>query len=214
MGKLCMDCLEQFDNEAIASQFRTSAEGMYQDCPKIVCGGKVYSISDTIIPTIIALNSKGYITYSSSGGNHMEDEGKVYIEFATSVESLPNVPIGFQTENKLVGDGVRIKVYYEPVSPDPYDQFPEILSACEELYEWALDLEYVSTFSIFYFMPQDGEFDTFEEMNTPKKEKEAVKGLDIEKLKEKAPGGTIKLGSAEEEKPATKKRGRPKKNKE
>lgn len=235
MGKICMFCLEEYKNDDIMTPFKTSDAGLYQECPKRACEGKVYTIDDSLVPTITILNTKGYPTHSSCGGHHLENDTECYIEFTEDVKSLPQLPEGFKLRMRSVDGKSRLAIYRKPKSEDPIDQFSDLMEFAEILYDWALDLEFnIQGLDIVFVNldMNDSPFGTLDYVfgsmkdNKDEKPKEASKKkLDVDKLKETAPKGSIKLKNAEEPKteedapiqdekkePPKKKRGRPRKN--
>lgn len=239
MGKICMYCMEEYKNDEIMSPYKTSDVGLYQECPKRSCEGKVYTIDDNLISTITILNSKGYPTYSSCAGHHLEQETECYIEFTEDVKSLPELPEGFKLRMKSTGGKSRLSIYRKPKSEDPVDQFSELVEFAEILYDWALNLEFNIKGLDIVFVDLDfdggspfGFLDISlmgsHEDEDEKPKEPAKKKLDVDKLKETAPKGSIKLKKTEapaapqeekkeeeqEQEPPKKKRGRPRKNKD
>lgn len=201
MGKVCMECLDAFKDNAITTSYKTSMEGLYQDCPKRTCGGRIYTIDDSILPTIILLNSKGYTTYSSCGGHYLEEDTEIYIEFDESIKQLPGKPPLFRTRVRRTESGSRLVLYYKPFVDDPFEEFPELLAAAEELYEWALDIEppfdfpyvIIDSVDLGGLMDLNSIFGINEKKETPEEKKARVK----ENLKKVAPTGSIQLDAPE-----------------
>ncbi|WKT77151.1 hypothetical protein [Lysinibacillus fusiformis] len=142
MGKLCMYCMEEYRNDDIMVPYKINEVGVYQDCPKRTCDGKIYTIDDSIISTITILNSKGYHTYSSCAGHHLEHSTECYIEFTNEVKSIPVLPVGFKLRKKTIEGKTRLAIYCKPNSEDPIDQFTELLDFAQILYEWAIELDF------------------------------------------------------------------------
>lgn len=210
MGKICLFCMEEYKNDEIMSPYKTSDAGLYQDCPKRACEGKVYNIDDSLVSTITVLNSKGYPTYSSCAGHHLEQDTECYIEFTEDVKSIPELPEGFKLRMKSVGDKSRLAIYRRPKAEDPIDQFSELMEFAEILYEWAIHLEFNIQGLDIVFIDLDLDDSPFGFLDIspygPNKEddqktnKKTKKKLDVDKLKESAPTASIKLKRAEEEK--------------
>ena len=198
MGKLCMECLDTFKNDAVTSVHRISPYGLYQECPKRICDGKIFNIDDTILPTIQLLNQKGYATISSCGGHAESEVPKLYVEFDESVKSFPFAPVGFKVEAKRVDNTTRLIVSYEVDSEDMYDIFPELLGAAEMLYDWAEELDVIFDYSMVFF-GMDSLKDFLANGTIAQASEEDVKRIKAEKIKEAAPTGTIKLDLAEKE---------------
>lgn len=223
MGKLCMDCLETYHNDSVTTTYRISSQGLFQQCPKRMCEGKVFNIDDTILPTIVLLNSKGYETHSSCGGHALGENENLYIEFDEAVRTLPGLPPEFECRMRKTEGSSRLTLIYTIKEEDPYDHFNELLSAAEVLYNWSLDLEPVNDLSVFYLNTDS--FSALSELLGNKPVKKESKEETIKKIKEIAPDGSIELEGFD--KPAIKenvegttkeapkrKRGRPKKEKE
>ena len=186
-----MDCLETYHNDAITTTYRISPQGMHQACPKRMCEGRVFNIDDTILPSVILLNSKGYETHSSCGGHALGENQDLYIEFDEDVKSLPFIPEEFELRVRKGEETQRLRLIYTIKEIDPYDHFNELLAAAEILYEWALDLEPVYGTNI-YLLNSDslGSLSDFLS-NAPKKAPSKEEA--IQKIKEIAPDGSIEL---------------------
>lgn len=192
MGKLCMYCLEEYKNDHVMTPYKSSESGLYQDCPKRACEGKVYTVDDNLIPTISILNSKGYPTHGSCAGHHLEVDTECYIEFTEAVKSVPVLPEGFKLRMRTIEGKARLSIYRKPVSDDPVDQHAELLDIADELYDWALDLDFnidgmnvvlidIDQFNSVSFF--DSFFDPQDAPEKDKKEKPKKK-LNVDKLKE------------------------------
>lgn len=218
MGKLCTTCLETYRQNGVATRFIQSPKGLFQDCPKAECAGQVFNIDDRLLPAIVVLNEKGYDTHKCSGGEGAFQNSGLYVEFEPFIESFHEIPYLFKTRKRLLGEGNdRLVLYYEPMSEDPYDFFPELMTASVELYEWALDLP-----SLFDNIPLT--VMTTEEFAKHFSDQAEESGEDVFKA---IPTGKISLGKmskivekesvkeepvqAEKEEAPKKKRGRPKK---
>ena len=86
-------------------------------CPKKSCDGDVVEIDDDLVPVIVELNEKGYITeYCCSGhaGSEFVDPS-TYIMFVPQVkkELFINLPAGFKLENATEDDSVVIRARYK-----------------------------------------------------------------------------------------------------
>lgn len=203
--------MEEYKNDEIMSPFKTSDTGLYQDCPKRACNGKVYNIDDNLISTIMILNSKGFPTYSSCAGHQLEIGTETYIEFSDEVKSLPMLPEGFKLRMKTIGGVTRLSIYRKPESEDPVSEHAELLDFAEILYEWALNLDFNIDGMEVVFVNLDDEFasltfsslyDAFRgngENEEEDKPKDSKKKLDVNKLKESAPKASIKLKRTESE---------------
>jgi hypothetical protein len=85
-------------------------------CPKKSCDGDVVEIDDDLVPIIVQLNEKGYLTeYCCSGhaGSEFVDPS-TYIMFVPQVkkELFTNIPAGFKLENAQDGS-VVIRARYK-----------------------------------------------------------------------------------------------------
>jgi len=86
-------------------------------CPKKSCDGEVVEIDDDLVPIIVQLNEKGYITeYCCSGhaGSEFVDPS-TYIMFVPQIkkELFTNLPAGFKLENATEDDPVVIRAKYK-----------------------------------------------------------------------------------------------------
>jgi hypothetical protein len=81
-------------------------------CPKKSCDGDVVEIDDDLVPIIVGLNEKGYITEYCCSGHAYVGSGdaypRTYIKFAAPIrkELFPNLPSGFKIENAQDGTAV------------------------------------------------------------------------------------------------------------
>lgn len=213
MAKLCLFCMEEYKNDEIMSPYKTSDNGLYQDCPKRACDGKIYNIDDNLISTVMILNSKGFPTYSSCAGHQLEVGTETYIEFSEEVKSLPVLPEGFKLRMRTIGGKTRLLIYRRPLSVDPVSEHAELLDFAEILYEWAMDLDFNFDHSdiVFIDMNSDNPFASFfsafygdaDEDDEDEKPKDKKRKLNVDKLKESAPKASIKLKRTEAESPSS-----------
>jgi hypothetical protein len=96
---LCNECWETYDRN-------------HDYCPKKSCDGEIFEVDDDIVPIIVALNEKGYITEYCCSGHTYVGSGyaypRTYIKFAPPIrkELFPNPPAGFKIENAQDGSAV------------------------------------------------------------------------------------------------------------
>ena len=192
MGKLCMECLDTYNNDAITTTYRISPAGLYQECPKRICDGKVYNIDDTILPSVQLLNQKGYTTVSSCGGHFESEVPELYIEFDENVKSFSHLPEGFRLKSKRINNETRLIVSYECEEDDMYEVFPSLLAAAESLYEWTEELDVVFDYSMVFFDMKSLK-DYLGNGEVKKLSPEEAQKIQAEKIKEAAPEGSIKL---------------------
>lgn len=136
MKMICKDCYQVFDSKLVKSK-----EGEYI-CPLLNCGGKLDTIDEMMLPTLIMLNEKGYIIkYSCSGHCHLLSETPwidTYIAFdGNCAPDFENLPKGFKVEEKA--DTIVICKTHE--SDNEKIVFFSLLDTAKELYLWAEGLD-------------------------------------------------------------------------
>ncbi len=97
MAKLCMMCLESYDESIELLMVNEDADGtLYRQCPKRACQGSIIDVDDLMLSTIIILNEKGYFTKSCCSGHLEEMITESYIEFETKEPILEIIPQGYE----------------------------------------------------------------------------------------------------------------------
>lgn len=97
MAKLCMMCLESYDESIELLMVNEDADGtLYRQCPKRSCLGSIVDIDDLMLSTIVILNEKGYFTRSCCSGHLEELITESYIEFETKEPILEMIPQGYE----------------------------------------------------------------------------------------------------------------------
>lgn len=139
MPYICLKCNQVYKesmNQIKPIKYGEDKEWLF--CPKIDCHGQVVKIDELILPTIIELNKKGYITeFCCSGHSYEEKYTNTYISFASEVVPL-KLPEGFAVEkinNKIC---IRKKYYSDTVPKS--ERFQEIIKTNLELLKWANSL--------------------------------------------------------------------------
>jgi hypothetical protein len=100
MGYVCLSCYEEYEKDGLNLE---RSSGYQYKCPKVTCGDlSVAEVDDLIMPIIIELNKKGYMTeFCCSNHGHCYDMGSTsntYIAFQE--DYVPNViPKGFVLED-------------------------------------------------------------------------------------------------------------------
>lgn len=78
---LCPDCGNVYDDR----NFKPTYIGQYEYCcPKADCRGRMFQVDELILPVIIELNKKGYITSYCCSGHVYEECPSGYISFDDS----------------------------------------------------------------------------------------------------------------------------------
>jgi len=105
-------------------------------CPKLSCDGMVIEVDELILPAIIELNGKGWITQYCCSGHLYVDSLSIYIKF----KYLPlGVPKNFtiEKENKVIRHMLEDT---DDSGESKIKQFEHLFKMNKELYEWALSL--------------------------------------------------------------------------
>ena len=105
---LCTNCWEAYSED-------------FEMCPKKSCNwGEVVNIDDDLVPIIVELNKKGYITQMCCSGHVYEGSGnprpRTFISFEPFITKklFPNFPIGFTVTQHH--DWLFIEARYEPLN--------------------------------------------------------------------------------------------------
>lgn len=125
---VCMECYEVYD-DLYGRHF--------EYCPKVGCGGdRVVEIDELIIPAIIALNKKEYITEFCCSGHVYGTGTGGYIKFAAGI-AVDSAPSGWKIEKGLNGEFI---IRYTIESDNDSDRYIEILDSMESLMLWVSQL--------------------------------------------------------------------------
>ena len=131
----CDLCYEVYDGSLIKSEFGF--------CPKAQCGGELHVVDELLMPAIIELNKKGYITNYCCSGHYYSDADEqtgrqhTYISFCAEecTPDFENLPAGFTVDD----GGTVIRKWRSRLQGK--NLFADILNTAQELYTWALELE-------------------------------------------------------------------------
>lgn len=134
---LCFSCFEVYDDEFINSNRNI--------CPKRRCSGKIRQIDELMIPTIIELNKKGYVTEFCCSGHLYTRTVDPYISFAREYlfSSLPEhwyqnrIPLDPKFKKFKVRLGGKI---INKNTMNNFELYNLILEVNKSIYKWALDL--------------------------------------------------------------------------
>lgn len=113
-------------------------------CPKADCYGEVFEVDELMLPTIIELNKKGYITEFCCSGHWAESFAAPYIKFQSLMDyekqylqnSLPE-PWFFEEDDIII----RVSPKYFVNSDNPIKKFEQICYVNKILFEWAYNLK-------------------------------------------------------------------------
>jgi hypothetical protein len=153
MYSICNKCYEIYNNPKFAQ------------CPKATCAGEVIHIDELMIPSIIALNKKGYPTSTCCsshefGVTHTIDMyGATYtwINFKPNVLTLPSIPDGFELNHLGSGNGdgryvIRLeREQYGSPSPLTFTRQTHLFNGIVNLTKWADSLPERKTENIITF---------------------------------------------------------------
>lgn len=100
MHLLCLDCYEVY---------RLTKMVESKQCPKATCAGNLIHVDELLIPAIITLNKKGYITTGccsthilgpipSNPNRRLYGSNEIWIHFKKGEVTIPNAPQGFDVE--------------------------------------------------------------------------------------------------------------------
>jgi hypothetical protein len=110
-------------------------------CPKRDCQGHVADIDELLLPAIVLLNEKGYMTKNCCSGHfHAGTSDSAYIQFEETVEQedLPVLPKGFKFDT---GNQNLVCIRRELRAKDQFDLHRKAVESSIDVLEWARTIE-------------------------------------------------------------------------
>lgn len=140
MFKLCNECFEVYDSYYIKDN-----ENGFNRCPKYNCYGEVFDIDELMIPTIIELNKKGYITEYCCSGHSIEKRILTYIVISDII-NFKKLPENFDVEYDSYNGRNRTTIRYnynltKNSDLTPQENLNKICKINNDLLDWAISLE-------------------------------------------------------------------------
>ncbi len=147
---VCFNCYEIYHNMIL--QYNNS-KTIYC-CPKVKCEAEVFFIDENMIPIIMVLNKKGYLTRACCS-SHIWDPACMYISFYTGIKFNSDLPKEFilsesiwldeETEGRefngvFYGIYLSKKVQNKILDMSTLYHQQIIFKYLNILYKWALDL--------------------------------------------------------------------------
>lgn len=84
MGKaLCLACKTMYDRDFLNENA--------MQCPRTDCGAEVFDVDDLMVPTLIMLHDKGYISCNHCSGHYYSPLTDTYVDFIVPLEKLDKV---------------------------------------------------------------------------------------------------------------------------
>ncbi|XMB85858.1 hypothetical protein RJG79_10675 [Mycoplasmatota bacterium WC44] len=133
---VCFDCNDVYDKEK--TYFNREIRDWNQ-CPKTICNGALEEIDELMIPTIIELNRKGYVTRSCCSGHLYDSCPQVFIMFGNDYAPV-TAPKGFSLKIGRYGIIVEVEKKLEKIEDD-FILYQRILELNKILYQWSLSLD-------------------------------------------------------------------------
>ena len=133
---VCMYCGETYDKNNVNFDIHND----WNQCPKNNCDGYIVDIDEEILPQIMLLNSKGYITQYCCQGHMNNSVVRLYILFEENYE-FNELPKGFILEDDTYN---RTCISFKPKSKNDKQKYKELLKARIDLYNWVCKLEDIS----------------------------------------------------------------------
>lgn len=150
MGYICTSCLREYCADGLNLKLNGTEYGSGSRCPSIDCRGynTVVEVDDIILPVILELNKKGYITTFCCGGHHYEDNANTYISF--DLNTIPKThPKDFIVENEKyyilnkwnwIGNQMCFRKWYKDIPKENLHK--ELLQTSIDLLDWIKELPY------------------------------------------------------------------------
>ncbi|XMB85886.1 hypothetical protein RJG79_10825 [Mycoplasmatota bacterium WC44] len=133
---VCFDCHDVFDKE---KTYYNRVMRDWNQCPRTICNGALEEIDELMIPTIISLNKKGYITLHCCSGHMFDGCPQVYIKFDN--DNAPVIPPdGFSLKSDKYGTTVETVTSLSNIEDD-YELYEKIVDLSKILYQWSLSLD-------------------------------------------------------------------------
>ncbi|MEK4025299.1 hypothetical protein [Sporosarcina sp. FSL W7-1283] len=136
---LCKECLKVFDQYDINPSYINSddVEVIYEeaDCSSISCTGRVVKVDEMILPTIIELNKKGWITKFCCSGHLYNTYIDTYIYFKNTP---PTIPDNFDFRDDAIY--YKSKKFNSSSRPNNLKRLNQLFDINRELYKWAIGL--------------------------------------------------------------------------
>lgn len=128
---ICNSCYEVYDGHCVDTDLAM--------CPKKNCTGNIVEIDELLIPTIIMLNRKGYVTEYCCSGHYYEDYPNCYITFYADMAPVTaGLPRGFKVEYSGSENQPTLTIRRTFRRRQERALFTDILNTAIRLYDWAL----------------------------------------------------------------------------